>query len=72
MLFPKNIYANGKIIENYPMESRLLICGNTNLTEKTWIYLHIVCEYSDKNVEFITAYLPDEYIWENPPFRRRK
>ena len=64
--------AKGKVIEDYPMESRLLICGLTNLTKKTLIYLHIVCEYSDEYVEFVTAYLPDEYIWENPPFRRRK
>lgn len=61
----------GKIIENYPLESRLLICGITHLTEKISIYLHVVCEYSDEYVEFVTAYIPDEFVWENPPFRRR-
>lgn len=62
----------GKIIEDYAFENRLLICGTTNLTEKISIYLHVVCEYSDDYVEFVTAYIPDEFMWENPPFRRRK
>ena len=64
--------GQGKIIENYPMESRLLICGITHLSEKTSIYLHVVCEYSDEYVEFVTAYIPDEFIWETPPFKRRR
>jgi hypothetical protein len=63
----------GKIIESYPDDERLLICGPTTLSERTIIYLHLVCEYSDLYyVEFVTAYIPDELRWENPPFRRRK
>lgn len=31
----------GKVIENYPQEQRLLICGTTYLTEQIAIYLHI-------------------------------
>jgi hypothetical protein len=62
----------GKVIENYPQEQRLLICGTTYLTEQIAIYLHIVCEYSEEYVEFVTAYIPDEYLWENPPFKRRR
>jgi hypothetical protein len=62
---------HGKIIENYPLENRLLICGTTFLTENISIYLHVVCEYSDEYVEFVTAYVPDELYWKNPPFRRR-
>ncbi len=64
---------NGKIIEDYLQEKRLLICGVTNLTKDFSVYLHIVCEYSDDvYVEFVTAYIPDEDIWESPPFRRRR
>lgn len=53
--------AKGKIIEDYPMENRLLVCGTTHLTEKTSIYLHVVCEYSNEYVEFVTAYIPDAF-----------
>lgn len=64
--------GNGRIIENYPQERRLLVCGTTDLNEQVKIYLHIVCEYSEEYVEFVTAYIPDEFIWQNPPFKRRK
>lgn len=64
---------NGKIIEAYPDDWRVLICGSTNFSKTLTIYLHVVCEYADPvYVEFITAYIPDELQWENPPFRRRK
>lgn len=64
---------SGKIIEDYFEEQRCLICGATNLTGKTKIYLHIVCDYFDEQyLEFVTAYIPDEISWEVPPFRRRK
>ena len=63
---------NGKIVEDYPADPRALICGKVML-EGTFIYLHVVCEYSDDvYVELITAYIPDEVLWEHPPFRRRK
>jgi len=65
--------SNGKIIETYPSEQRLLICGTTNLKDEFLIYLHVVCEYADEvYVEIVTAYIPDEDIWESPPFRRRR
>lgn len=64
---------NGKIIENYVDEKRLLICGKTNISKIVKIYLHIVCEYADEvYLEIVTAYIPDEDWWENPPFKRRK
>ena len=63
----------GKIVEDYPADRRVLICGKAALEEGTFIYLHVVCEYADDvYVEFITAYIPDELLWEHPPFRRRK
>jgi len=63
----------GSIIEEYPDAQRVLICGKTTLAKTTDIYLHVVCEYADAlYVEFVTAYIPDEQEWEQPPLRRRK
>jgi hypothetical protein len=64
---------SGQIIESYPDEQRALVCGQTLLDETVSIYLHVVCEqnYPDQ-VEFVTAYIPDERVWEKPPFKRRK
>ena len=63
----------GKIIEEYPADQRLLICGRVELIPNVSVYLHVVCEYADPiSIEFVTAYLPDERQWENPPFTRRR
>jgi hypothetical protein len=63
----------GSIIEEYTNEQRVLICGKATLSQHTIIYLHVVCEYADAvYVEIVTAYIPDEVVWESPPFRRRK
>jgi hypothetical protein len=64
---------NGTIIEEYPDEQRVLICGQVTLRETSRVYVHVVCEYADAvYVELITAYIPDEVEWENPPLRRRR
>lgn len=64
---------NGRIIETYPDDQRVLICGKTDLSDSVDIYLHVVCEYADAvYIEFVTAYIPDPLRWENPPFRRRQ
>ena len=64
---------NGKIIEDYPDDQRALICSSRMTVENTVIYLHVVCEYADPvYVELITAYIPDEQRWQNPPYKRRK
>lgn len=64
---------NGKIIEEYPDDARVLICGRASLIKNVEIYLHLVCEYADEiYVEFVTAYIPDELEWDNPPFKRRR
>jgi len=63
----------GTIVEEYPDDQRLLICGKTRLAKTTDIYLHVVCEYADPvYTEFVTAYVPDEQEWAWPPLRRRK
>lgn len=64
---------NGKIIEEYPEDQRVLICSRVNLLENIVIHLHVVCEYVDPvYAEFVTAYIPDEAQWERPDFTRRK
>lgn len=63
----------GTIIEEYPDDQRVLICGKTTLSANVDIYLHVVCEYADAvYAEFVTAYISDELIWESPPLRRRE
>lgn len=64
---------NGKIIEKYADDERVPICGKAVLEKDVSIYLHIVCEYTDSvYIEFVTAYIPDELEWSNPPFKRRR
>jgi len=64
---------NGKAIEEYPDDQRVLICGSMTITENLGVYLHVVCEYADSvYAEIVTAYIPNEFQWENPPFKRRK
>ncbi|MGH7456601.1 MAG: DUF4258 domain-containing protein [bacterium] len=64
---------NGRIIEEYPEDQRVLVCSRVNLLENIVIYLHVVCEYTDPvYVEFVTAYIPAEHLWERPNFTRRK
>jgi hypothetical protein len=63
---------NGRFIEEYPDTQRVLVCGSAAI-EGWRFYLHVVCEYADPvYVEFVTAYIPDEDQWENPPLRRRR
>ncbi len=63
---------SGKIIEAYPGDHRFLICGRAALATNTVVYLHVVCECVDSlYVDIVTAYLPDEDYWNNPPYSRR-
>jgi hypothetical protein len=67
------VVLEGRVIEEYEAEQRFLICGKTSLSKNASIYLHVICEYSDDvYVEFITAYFPDESLWEKPPYKRRE
>ena len=64
---------SGRIIESYPDEQRALICGKTTLSGTVDVYLHVICEHADPVwLEIVTAYIPDESIWETPPVRRRR
>jgi Domain of unknown function (DUF4258) len=63
----------GSVIEEYPDDNRVIVCGGTTLPQNTRVYLHAICEYANPAyIEIVTAYLPDESLWESPPFRRRK
>ena len=63
---------NGRIIEEYPDDQRVLVSG-TMTWENITVHLHVVCEHADPVfIEFVTAYIPDERRWENPPYRRRR
>jgi hypothetical protein len=65
--------SKGRILEEYADDQRVLICGKTTLSQKMSVYLHVVCELVDPvYVEFLTAYIPDELLWEWPPFKRRR
>jgi len=64
---------NGRVIEEYPGDRRVLICGHMIRANSFQLFLHVVCDYADPvYIEIITAYIPDGSQWENPPFRRRK
>ncbi len=64
---------NGRIIEEYPSDQRVLICGIITREENLHLYLHVVCDYADPvYTDIVTAYIPNESQWESPPFRRRK
>ena len=58
----------GEIIKQYlddkPYPSCLISCTNDAL-------LHVVLSVSDSKVYIITAYIPDEVIW-NPDFKSKK
>ncbi len=63
----------GKIIEEYPVAQRVLVCGKVELIQNVSIYLHVVCEYADPvSLAIVTAYLPDEQQWYSPLFTRRR
>ena len=38
---------NGSVIEEYPADQRVLICGSMTIAEALHLYLHVVCEYAD-------------------------
>jgi len=62
------VILNGKIIEQYPERSRLLIYGKmlNNLP------LHVVCSYSDTELLYVvTVYIPSSIEWI-ANFQKRK
>ena len=60
---------NGTIIETYPEDRRVLVCGRSVLSEDG-PNVHVVAD--PVYIEFVTAYIPDEIQWESPTFTRRR
>lgn len=66
----KTALLNGKIIEEYPSDypyPSCLVLGITSLNKP----LHVVCGIGDDKLWIITAYRPDETMWDSS-FTRRK
>lgn len=64
---------DGRELERYVDECRVLILGWAHLTTKTLIPLHVVCDYRDPaNLRIITAYIPNGPDWESPTRRTKK
>jgi hypothetical protein len=62
------VILTGKIIESYPDRQRVLVYGEmlNNLP------LHVVCDYSDEDMIYITTvYIPSREEWSHN-FQRRK
>jgi len=63
------VLLTGKIIERYPKRHRILVYG----TMLNGSPLHVVCDYSDKNIMYIpTVYIPSDKEWTNNYQRRKK
>lgn len=61
-----------KILEDYHDESRCLILGYFEMSERVRSPLHVVCDYSsDEVVDIITAYIPQKPWWLTPTKRGR-
>ncbi len=66
----KATLLNGKIIEEYPSDypyPSCLVLGFTSVNQP----LHVVCGIGDDKLWIITAYRPDETMWD-ASFTRRK
>ena len=63
------VLLTGKIIERYPKRRRVLVYG----TMLNGLPLHVVCDYSDEDIMYIsTVYIPSEKEWTNNYQRRKK
>ncbi len=61
------ISKNGRIIENYPDDSRCLILGSFHFTKTATSPLHVVCDYLISDlVDIVTAYIPQKPRWISP------
>ena len=63
------VLLTGKIIESYPKRHRVLVLG----TMSNGLPLHVVCDYSDKDIMYIpTVYIPSDEDWTNNYQRRKR
>lgn len=63
---------SGVIIEVYSDRRRCLLVARIRTVSGRESWLHVVCDYGDRQlIGIITAYRPDPIEWEDPPVRRR-
>lgn len=67
------LLEGGKIIEMYEEERRCLMLGHFLWSKGQRSPLHIVCDYSNKNmIDLVTAYIPQMPWWISPAKRGKK
>src|SRR6267143_7333802 len=58
------VAGKSRILEDYPEESRCLVVGYFQLSEKVRCPLHVVCDYSNAGVlDIVTTCIPDKPWW---------
>lgn len=63
------VLLTGKIIERYPERQRVLVCGEM----MNRVPLHVICDYSDEDMIYITTvYIPSREEWSHNFQRRRR
>ncbi len=69
----KALIGDSRVIEAYEEEKRCLILGHFLWNEVKKSPLHVVCDYSNKNIiDLITAYVPQMPWWISPTKRGKK
>ena len=67
------LLGESRVIELYEEENRCLILGHFLWNKRKKSALHMVCDYSNKNlIDFVTAYVPQKPWWTSPMKRGRK
>jgi hypothetical protein len=69
----REVVLNGHVIDWMRERQRLLFCGRVRNRQHRLVWLHAVIDYAGAEiVGIITAYVPDQSQWEEPPLRRRR
>ena len=67
------LLGESSVLELYEEEKRCLILGHFLWNERKKSALHVVCDYSNKNIiDLVTAYVPQRPWWISPVKRGRK
>ncbi len=69
----KALLEDSRVIEVYEEEKRCLILGHFLWNKGRKSPLHVVCDYSNKNIiDIVTAYVPQMPWWISPTKRGKK
>lgn len=67
------LLGESRVIELYEEEKRCLILGHFLWNERKKSALHVVCDYSNKDIiDLVTAYVPQKPWWISPVRRGGK